>query len=179
MLLCCEILLFFNFNFSLPSSVCTPVALSLEQRHLITTDHRSVFLSVMLFILSAAILYSNTRINSILKNIDNLPAEESDKREYQLYLLFLGLAIPFIEILFELFHVRSESLLIKNFSVGCSFLLVFLASEKSKYLYNRIRNIFIFLFYIYCILIIYNIYPQRFFTYLCIYYCNILFLYYH
>ncbi len=157
MLLCCKILLFFNFNYSLLSSVCTLMPSNLEQTHLITTDHRTVFLSAMLIILLGAILYSNTRINSILKNIDNLPAEESDKREYQLYLLFLGLAIPFIEILFELFHVRTQSLLIRNFTVGCSFLLIFLASEKSKYLYNRIRNIFIFLFYIYCILIIYNI----------------------
>ncbi|REH00899.1 PAS domain S-box-containing protein [Flavobacterium aquicola] len=157
MLLCCNILLFFNFNFSLSSSVGALVPLSLEQTHLITTTNRTIFLLAMLIILLAAILYSNTRINSILKNIDNLPAEESDKREYQLYLLFLGLAIPFIEILFELFHVRPESVLIKNFSVGCIFLLIFLASEKSKYLYNRIRNIFVFLFYLYCILKAYNI----------------------
>jgi PAS domain S-box-containing protein len=157
MILYCKILLFFNFNYSLSSSVCTTVALSLEQTHLITTDHRSVFLSVMLFFLSAAILYSNTRINSILKNIDNLPAEESDKREYQLYLLFLGLAIPFVEILFELFQVRPESLLIKNFSVGCLFLLLFLASEKSKYLYNRVRHLYIYLFYAYSIMMAYNI----------------------
>jgi PAS domain S-box-containing protein len=157
MLLCCKILLFFNFNFSLSSLVYIPVALSLEKTHILTTNYRTVFLLVMLIILLAAILYSNTRINSILKNIDNLPAEESDRREYQLYLLFLGLTIPFIEILFELFHVRPESVLIKNFSVGCIFLFIFLASEKSKYLYNRIRNIFVFLFYLYFILKAYNI----------------------
>lgn len=157
MLLFCNILLSLNFNFSLSSLVCIPMLLSLESTHLIFTNHRNVILLIFLVIIIIALLYSNSRINYILKNIDNLPTEESDKREYQLYLLFLGLIIPFFEILFELFHVRPKSLLIINFSIGCFFLLLFLISEKSKYLYNRIKTIFIYLFYLYSLLVGYNI----------------------
>ncbi|MBW4360975.1 PAS domain S-box protein [Flavobacterium taihuense] len=124
---------------------------------MILTNNRNVILYVFLVILVIALLYSNSKISSILKNVDNLSTEESDKREYQLYLLFLGLVIPFLEILFELFHVRPKSLLINNFSIGCFFLLLFLISEKSKYLYNRIKTIYIFLFYVYSLLVGYNI----------------------
>ncbi|PKB15060.1 PAS domain S-box protein [Flavobacterium sp. 5] len=121
------------------------------------TAHRNSVLLALLLILLLAIFYSNTKINSILKNTDNLPPKESDKREYQLYLLFLGLTLPLIEILFELYNIRPKSLLIQNFSIGVFFLLFFLISEKSKYLYNRIQNIYIFFFCLYFILILYNI----------------------
>jgi PAS domain S-box-containing protein len=157
MLLFYDILITLDFNFSFPSLICIPMQLKLESTHFIFTNHRTAFLLALLFILLVAMLYSNSKINSILKNIDNLPTEESDKREYQLYLLFLGLILPFLEILFELFHVRPKSLLINNFSIGCFFLLLFLISEKSKYLYNKIKSIYIFLFYLYSLLIGYNI----------------------
>lgn len=157
MLLCCGILLFFNFNFSLSSSVCTPVALGLVQNLLIDITNRNSILIALFFIILLAIIYSNHKINSILKNIDNLTSKELDKREYLLYLLFLGLALPFIEILFELFKVRPKSLLNYYFSVGVIFLLFFILSEKSKYLFNRIQTIFTGLFYIHFILTAYNI----------------------
>jgi PAS domain S-box-containing protein len=157
MLLYCNILLFLNFNLSFSSLGFSPMSLSLEQTHLIMTSQRNSLLLVLLVILILAILYSTTKINSILKNIDNLSAEESDKREYHLYILFFGLIIPFLEILFELFHVRPKSLLINNFSIGCFFLFLFLISEKSKFFYNRIKGIYMLLFYLYTILVGYNI----------------------
>jgi PAS domain S-box-containing protein len=119
--------------------------------------NRNIILLVLLSIISIAIVFSNRKINSILKSIDNLTLKESDKREYQFYLLYLGLAIPFIEILFELFKVRPKSLLIYNFVIAVIFLLTFLISEKSKYIYNRIQSIFTFLFYIYISITAYNI----------------------
>jgi PAS domain S-box-containing protein len=157
MLLNCNILLFLNFNFSFSSLVCIAMPLSLEQTHLLLTNNRNIILLVLLVILVIALFYSNSKINSILKNTDNLSTEESDKREYQLYLLFLGLIIPLIEIVFEIYSVRPTSLLRNNFTIGLFFLLLFLISEKSNYLYNRIKRIYIFLFYVYSLLIGYNI----------------------
>ncbi|WP_348822488.1 PAS domain S-box protein [Flavobacterium aestuarii] len=120
------------------------------------TNRNSILLALLL-IIAIAIVYSNHKINSILKNIDNLALKESDKREYQLYLLYLGLVLPFIEILFELFKVRPKSLLIYNFIIAFIFLLTFLTSEKSKYLYNRLPAVFTFLFYVYISITAYNI----------------------
>jgi len=157
MLSFCNIPHILKLNFSFSSLVYIPVQLSLETTRIITASYRNIVLLVFLVILTIALLYSNSKINAILKNKDNLPSQDSDKKEYQLYLLFLGLIIPFLEIVFELFHVRPKSLLIYNFSIGCFFLLLFLISEKSKYLYNRINTIFIFFFYIYSLLIGYNI----------------------
>ncbi len=157
MSLLCNILYFLNLGFSLLDLVHIPVQLSQTSQHLIMTSPRNIFLLAMSFILLVVIIYSNSKINAILRNKDNLPTQDSDKKEYQLYLLFLGLLIPFLEIIFEFFQVRPKSLLINNFSIGCFFLLIFLISEKSKYLYNRIQNIFILLFYIYFANVIYNI----------------------
>lgn len=148
---------YFNFNFSFLSLVCIPMSLNLEQVHLMMANHRNFILLAFLFVLLIAIFYSNSKINIILKNKDNLPTKDSDKREYQLYLLFMGLIIPFTEILFELYHIRPHSQLINSFEIGCFFLLLFLVSEKSKYLYDRIRGVYILLFYFYFTFIGYNI----------------------
>ena len=133
------------------------MSLSLAQNFSILTNNRNNILIVLLLIILLALFYSNIKINSILKNLDNLSTKKSNKREYQSYFLFLGLAIPLIEILFELYLVRPDSQLIKNFSIGCVFLVIFLISEKSTYIFNRIQKIFTFLFYLYFILIFYNI----------------------
>lgn len=156
MLLCYEILLLFNFNFAFSSSVNITVP-SLLLKNFIVINNQNSFLLLLLLVLLLTIIYSNKKVSSILKNIDNDPTEESEKREYQLYLLYIGLALPFIEIIFELFKSRSKSLLTFNFIVGVILLLFFLLSEKSKYIYNRIAVIFRFLFYIYISLIAYNI----------------------
>lgn len=157
MLLCYKILLFFNFNFSLPSSVCLSMSLGQVHHLFIMITNRNSILVALLLIIALAIAYSNHKINSILKNIDNFTLKESDKREYQFYLLYLGLVLPFIEILFELFNVRPKSLLIYNFIVAFIFLLTFIISEKSKFLYNRLQAVFTFLFYIYISITAYNI----------------------
>jgi PAS domain S-box-containing protein len=129
----------------------------MESIHSLLASPRNAILISLFFILLVVILYSNSKIVAILKNKENLPTQDSDKKEYQLYLLFLGLFFPFIEILFELFHIRPKSTLVENFTIGCFFLLLFLISEKSIFLYNRIRNIFIFLFYIYFGVVAFNI----------------------
>ena len=157
MQLCCEILLIFNFNFSLQSIVHIPVSLNQVQSLFIMMTHRNSILLMLFFSILMAIFYFNTKLNSTLKKIDNLPTIESEKREYQLYLLYLGLVLPLIEIIFEIFHVRPKSLLTYNFMVGLIFLMFYVLSEKSKYLFNRLQTIFIFLFYVYMVITANNI----------------------
>lgn len=119
--------------------------------------HSNLFLLILFLFLIYGMFYAYTKTYTILKNKDNVSSDDSEKREYQLYLLFFGLVIPFIEIVFEVSHVRPKSLLINNFGIGLFFLLLFLLSERSTYLYNRIKSIYMFLFYVYFILIGYNI----------------------
>lgn len=157
MSLCCEILFFSNFNFTISSSVFTSMALIYVEFFFTIFNNRNTILYIILAFLFVTIFYSSIKINSILKNSDNLPIKQSEKQEYQYYFLFLGLAIPLIEILFELYHVRPKSLLINNFAIGFFFLIFFLISKKSKYIFNRIKKTFTFLFYIYFIIIFYNL----------------------
>jgi PAS domain S-box-containing protein len=152
-----NILPLLSFDFSLLRLVYTSVFFNFSHPTFLILNYRPTFLVALLIILFIAILFSNGKVNSILKNQENLSTKESEKREYQLYILFLGLIIPFLEIVFELFHVRPKSLLINNLTIGFFFLLLFLTSEKSKFVYNRIRSIYMFLFYIYSLLICYNI----------------------
>ncbi|CAN1563279.1 PAS domain [Flavobacteriaceae bacterium] len=119
--------------------------------------HNSVILLLILTLIVLGLIFSFLKINTILLNKDNLSLNDSEKREYKLCLLFFGLVIPFIEIIFEICHIRPKSMLINNFAIGIFFLALFLLSEKSKYIYNRIQNIYIFLFCLYFILIGYNI----------------------
>jgi PAS domain S-box-containing protein len=154
MFLLTNILLCSNFTFS--SLVVKTMFISFNTDYA-NLFHSSVFLFLIIALISLGLIYSFFKINTILLNKDNLSLSDSEKREYQLCLLFFGLVIPFIESIFEICHVRPKSLLINNFAIGIFFLVLFLLSEKSKYLYNRIRNIYIFLFCLYFILIGYNI----------------------
>jgi len=149
MMLCCEILLFFNSNFSFPSLVYSHTPLSQLQNLFITLTNRNSILLLLFCILLIAIFYSNIKINSTFKKNDNLPTKELEKREYQLYLLYFGLLLPFMEIVYELFKIRPQSLLIYNFIIGFVFLSFYVISEKSKYIYNRLQSVFTFLFFIY------------------------------
>ena len=117
----------------------------------------NTFLICVLILLGLGLIFCLFKINSVLKNIGNLSTLDSDKKEYQLYLLFMGLIIPSIEIIFEIYRVRPKSLLINNFLIGLFFLALFLISEKSIYIYNRVRSIYSSIFILYFILVCYNI----------------------
>ena len=70
-------------------------------------------------------------------------------KEYQLYLLFLGIILPSIEIIFEIYKIRPKSLLIPNFSIGLFLLIIYLLSTKYAVIFKKIKAIFITLFLLY------------------------------
>lgn len=155
--LCCEILLFFNFNFSFSSLGYSPTFLNLIKTITLIGFQRNHFLVLILILLLFTIIYATKKTNNLLKNIDHLSTNESDKREYQLYLLYLGLTLPLMEILLEIFNVRPKSFLFYNFTIGFVFLICFLISEKSKKFYNKIQSIFTFFFYAFFCITSYNL----------------------
>ena len=157
MLSCYNILLSYYFNFSISSLVSVPMDTKVEVTHLDSFIFSNKVLIPMLFIFFIGLIVSLLKINSIIKNPENHPNLDSDKREYQLYLLFLGFIIPLIEIIFEIYHIRPNSLLINSFIIGTLFLALFVISKNSTYVYNRIREIYILLFFFYYSLICYSI----------------------
>ncbi|MWB96180.1 PAS domain S-box protein [Flavobacterium sp. GA093] len=82
---------------------------------------------------------------------------DTNVKEYQLYLLFLGLAIIAIEIINEIFKVRPKSQLYVNIGIGIFVLVFYLVTDKIKFLRKKIPYIFITLFLSYFIYISKNI----------------------
>ena len=70
-------------------------------------------------------------------------------KEYQLYLLFLGIILPSIEVIFEIFKIRPISFLIPNCTIGFSLILLYYISTRSTIVFRYIKQIFIALFIIY------------------------------
>ncbi|WP_394773498.1 PAS domain S-box protein [Flavobacterium sp.] len=82
---------------------------------------------------------------------------ETANREYQLYLLFFGISIIVIEIINEIFKVRPRSMLVLNVIIGSSILLIYLITNKVKFLRDRVQQIFIVLFLMFLVHVGYNI----------------------
>jgi PAS domain S-box-containing protein len=78
-------------------------------------------------------------------------------KEYQIYLLFLGIILPILEINLEIFSVRPKSLLLINVGIGLALLLLYFASLKSVCIFRSIKNIFITLYLLYFGLICKNL----------------------
>ena len=156
MLLCYNILSYY-FNFSCTSLVylCTGVKIVIEYANSIIFSNKLLIPLLVFFLIG--LIISLIKINSIIKTTESQPNLDLDKRECQLYLLFVGFIIPFIEIIFEIYHVRPESLLINKLFVGLFLLVLFIISKKSKYIYNRVQNISAILFFLYYLSICYNI----------------------
>jgi len=75
--------------------------------------------------------------------------QDTISKEYQLYILFFGIAVIVIEIINEIFKIRPKSLLILNVSIGVGVLLLYAITDKVKWLRDRIQQLFICCFFIY------------------------------
>ncbi|PTT13286.1 histidine kinase, partial [Flavobacterium sp. HMWF030] len=89
--------------------------------------------------------------------IEKKPEIETESREYQLYILFFGIAVILIEIINEIFKIRPKSLLIQNVAIGFAVLLIYFATDKIKFLREKIQQIFIFFFFVYITYVASNI----------------------
>ncbi|PUU69616.1 histidine kinase, partial [Flavobacterium sp. WLB] len=104
------------------------------------------------------LVYQFFRIKAKIGNfIEKKKEAETAGREYQLYILFFGIAVIVIEIINEIFKIRPKSLLVVNVSIGFSVLVAYVITDKVKWLRDKIQYIFIFCFFIYISYVCYNI----------------------
>ncbi|WP_163411568.1 PAS domain S-box protein [Flavobacterium ajazii] len=94
--------------------------------------------------------------------IEKNKEKEVTHKEYQLYLLFFGITIIVIEIINEIFKIRSKSLLAVNLSIGFFILLLYFLSHKIESFKNKVGVIFISIFLLFTTHIARNIiiYPN-------------------
>ncbi|HMK07203.1 MAG TPA: PAS domain S-box protein, partial [Flavobacterium sp.] len=84
--------------------------------------------------------YKNKAVNDFNK-IDSID------KEYQLYLLFLGIMIPIFEIIFEIFKVRPKSMFAVNCTVGAFFIVLYFISKKSDRVLKNIQPFFVIIYF--------------------------------
>jgi PAS domain S-box-containing protein len=111
----------------------------------------TVLFSVIIPILIIFLIYKIIKIKTGLKS--NLLAKSAKaitkKKEYQIYLLFLGIILPIIEITFEFLKVRPKSFLLVNCSIGFLLLLAYFVSTKSALVFRNIQQTFTVCFLLY------------------------------
>jgi PAS domain S-box-containing protein len=117
-----------------------------------------IALGLSLFAFLALLVYQFFRIKARIGYfIEKKKEAETAGKEYQLYILFFGIAVILIEIINEIFKIRPKSLLVVNVSIGFSVLLIYIITDKIRWLKDRIQQIFIFSFFIYISYVCYNI----------------------
>lgn len=121
-----------------------PTNHSLAIHRFIVKNNLFGIISPFLIFLSFILIYKFLKIKSTLNNKyeGSYTKENSKKKETQFYFLFLGIIVPFLEIIFAFFNVRSKSLLIQNFSLGAFLLAVYFISKKSSLVFQNIQLIF-------------------------------------
>lgn len=93
----------------------------------------------------------NKSKNFHLKFDNNFSEFEPKEQQYNLYLLFLGITLPLVELIFEIFKIRISSLLIPNCIFGLILILNYFLSTKTNLLKTSLNYIFIFLYLLFFI----------------------------
>lgn len=118
----------------------------------------------LLCILFAFLIYTFFKINTKFnhKQLENYSEIDSFDKEYQLYFLFLGILFPIIEIIFEIFSVRTQSLLTTNFVIGFFLLAFYFLSKHNKFFKKNCHTSFIIIFFLYFAYISFNLIVRNF-----------------
>jgi len=117
-----------------------------------------ILLGLSLFAFLGILVYQFFKIKAKIGYfIEKKLEKDTANREYQLYILFFGIAIILIEIINEIFKVRPKSLLVINVGMGLAVLLLYFVTDKIKFLRDRVQPLFIFFFFIYMFYIGHNI----------------------
>lgn len=138
---------------------------SISLKFLNISDYMMNFamLTLLFLLIGIMILILNKRKTSI---IDSIKTDFSDIKNdvylYRLYFLFFGILIPTCDIVFELFNIRSYSLLLQSFAFGSVFLCIHFLSYKIKSIERNLAAIFTFMYIVFSILVLINFFSKPF-----------------
>ena len=112
-------------------------------------------LLVILVLCYGLLLFNFFKIKAKLTNkfirVNN--EEYIRNKEYQTYLLFLGILNPITEINLEFFFVRPKSALVSNLIIGLALLITYYLSTRIKLIFEYIKPLFITVYIVYFLLI--------------------------
>ena len=114
----------------------------------------SVTVALISFYFAFIFYISKKKNNNFITNYSEFAPKEE---QYNMYLLFFGIAIPLVEIILELFHIRTKSQLILKSVFGIVLLSLYFINTKTDLLKKSFKSIFIFIYLSFFIFNLYNI----------------------
>ncbi len=120
-----------------------------------------LIIAVLLVLLYGAYFASSKSLKTKL-NLRNQTEFEPKEQQYSLYLLFLGITIPLMEIILEIFHVRSKSFLVVNLLVGITLIILYVLCIKNTFFAKHINYIFMFSYFGYFTFVTRNVFFREF-----------------
>lgn len=131
--------------------------------------HHSWWFILSFFVFTSILFLYGIRKGSLINKdlIKNYSEIENSKEQYQLYFLFIGIALPIIDFAVDYFDLREKEYAPVNLFIATILLVIYFSSLKIKWLYNNIRIFFIALFILYYFITLQRIYitPQYESTY--------------
>ena len=143
------------FYYQLLCGKSTEIFLFLIPKSLVSDALFTILVPVLLFILFYKIATIKTGLKSNI--LENGSAAISKKKEFQTYILFLGIILPVLEIVLDHFNVRPKSFLIVNCSIGLTLLVLYFLSIKTKLVFRNIQYIFQICYVLYFVSIARNL----------------------
>lgn len=144
---------FYDFAFSGLTFFGNSLKLSCEKQLVLLPDlvfhyiPKLILLGLCLCLFLGLLVYNFLNIKKQIGSfIEKNKEKEVTNKEYQLYLLFFSITIIVIEIINEIFKIRSKSLLAVNLTIGFCILLLYFLSNKIQSLKNKVGIIFISIF---------------------------------
>ena len=110
-----------------------------------------ILFCIIIPILIIFLIYKILKIRTGLKSniLEKSTKAITKNKEYQIYLLFLGVILTIIEIAFEFLKIRPKSFFFLNCSVGVFLMVLYFISTRSKVFFRNIQQIFIVCFLLY------------------------------
>jgi PAS domain S-box-containing protein len=120
-----------------------------------------IVISIVTFSLSYFLFFKLSKFNKDL--VKNYTEIDFSHDQIRFFVLFLGIFLPTVESILEFYNVRGDSKLIQNTSIGLSLLLIYFLSGRIAFFYNQLKNIFVFGFILYVVLMLRNmvVYPNE------------------
>lgn len=122
----------------------------------------SLIVVTIILVLLYFLYFSTKKTLKEKLNLNNQSEFEPKEQQFTLYLLFFGIAVPIIEIILEIFQVRTRSLLIVNICIGSILIGFYFLCTRVHFFANRVNSVFMFCYYGYFIFIVYNVFFRPF-----------------
>jgi len=120
-----------------------------------------VFLTVLIVLFYASfVLFLSKKKNIVFS--ENYSEFAPKREQYNMYLLFFGIAIPLVEVILEIFKIRTESQLTLKLIVGSVILSIYFINTKTNLLKKHFESVFIILYICYFGFNIYNLSHRQF-----------------